>query len=199
MLQKEAFTLIELIFAIVIISLVVFSLPAITNTTSKSIENNIIQEAIFAASAELNTATAYYWDKRSMEDNNYSLLSRVIDINGSCENDNTSPRYRLKLGHIDQLLHRRCLNSNATTVNNTADATFPNLNNAAHVNTPIFTDSNISAFGYKNNYTSTVTITQNNNTKTLSITVFKADATPITTLKTVSANVGEIDYFKRRF
>lgn len=208
-LSRFAFTLIELIFAIVIIGIAVLSLPVMTQITSKGIESNILQEAIFAGSAELMGATAYYWDRDSMQDSDFSHLSRVIDIGAiRCENNASSPRYRLRTGHIEQPFHRRCLDSNETTSANVSDAGFPNLNNAVHVSQTIFTDETANASGYKESYRSIVTVEHldqtgaaNVNVKKITVTVTDS-ATPakdITRLSTYSANIGEIDYYKRRF
>lgn len=203
---KSAFTLIELIFAIIIISIAVMSLPMMTRITSKGIDSNLAQEAIFAASAELMGATSYYWDANSMEDNNVSHLSRVIDINSTCENNSSSPRYRLRSGHIAQPYHRRCLESNSTIAADINSLLFPNLNNAAHSSEDIFLNPTGSSSGYKDSYKSAVTVTNvnqsgaaDNNIKKITISITKADTTPITVLSTYSANVGEIDYYKRRF
>jgi len=203
---RSAFTLIELIFAIVIISIAVISLPMMARITSKGVESNIAQEAIFAASAELMGATSYYWDKNSMQDINVSSLSRVIDINQKCDNNPLSSRYRLRPGHIAQPLHRRCLDSNTTPIANESDATFPNINNAAHsggldiFDNPIAEDS-----GYKETYKSDVSVanvdengTTNDNIKKITVTVSNAEGN-ITSLSTYSANIGEFDYFKRMF
>lgn len=202
--QRYAFTMIELIFAIVVISIAVISLPTITDATSRSIENGIIQEAVFAGSAELSAATSYYWDSRSMEDINVSHFSRVIDINGNCENNSSNPRYRLKPGHIAQPFHRRCLDSSATAVYNDTNTT-DSLDSVEHTNSPIFefyadADNNVSA-GYKNSYNSIVDVAQdatNSNIKILTVTVSK-NGNNIVKLKTQSVNIGEVDYLKRRF
>ncbi|WP_295022929.1 prepilin-type N-terminal cleavage/methylation domain-containing protein [Sulfurimonas sp.] len=196
--QRYAFTMIELIFAIIIISIAVISLPTITDATSKGLESNIVQEAIFAGSAELNGATSSYWDKRSMEDKNVSNLSRVIDINGDCDNNSVGERYRLKPGHINQPFHRRCLDSDTATVANVSDVTDQNLNNAVHGSEDIFTDTTTNSVGYKNTYQSTVAVAQVGNVKTITTTIANG-GTNIVILKTQSANVGEVDYFKRRF
>jgi prepilin-type N-terminal cleavage/methylation domain-containing protein len=58
-LHRLAFTMIELIFAIVIIAISVMSLPMMTQVTSAGIERNLVQEAIFASVAEINLATTY--------------------------------------------------------------------------------------------------------------------------------------------
>lgn len=200
-LKRHAFTLIELIFAIVVMSIVVMSLPIMMQTTSKAIEDNIVQEAIFAASAELMGATTFYWDLNSTTDFNLSNLSRVVDVNGNCENNISSTRHRLMLGHIEQPFHRRCLDSTDNTIASTADATFQNLNNAVHGNQVIFTDNTTEATGYKESYGSTMTINllNNNNVKQLTSTITDADGNTLTVLRTFCANIGEVEYYKRRF
>lgn len=197
-LGRFAFTMIELIFAIVIIAISVLSLPMITQVTAKGVESNIVQEAIFAASAELMGAASGYWDSNSMQDYNLSHMSRVIDVDGDCDNNTTSSRYRLRAGHIEQPLHRRCVISNAGIVNNASDATFINLNNAVGSHT-IFLLPNPEATGYKNDYNSSVSITQAGDIKYININVTDSDGDLITVLKMQSANIGEIDYFKRGF
>jgi len=86
--KKSAFTFIELIFAIVIIAISVVSLPTMTSSLSRGIESNLVQEAIFAASTELNQAISSNWDERSLEDGN-SSLGRVVD-DGTCETNSIS-------------------------------------------------------------------------------------------------------------
>ncbi|MDD5400776.1 MAG: type II secretion system protein [Sulfurimonas sp.] len=197
---RFAFTMIELIFAIVIISIAVLSLPVMIQVTSKGIENNIVQEAIFAASAELTGATSYYWDKNSMYDSNLSRYSRVIDINDDCENNASNQRYRLRLGHIAQPYHRRCLENLAIDPADTNDTIFPNLDNAATTGyLDIFDNTNSEAAGYKNTYTRNVSITRTGYTKKITVTVKNSSGDIITLLNTYSANIGEVDYFKRRF
>lgn len=200
-LGRLAFTMIELIFAIVVISIAVITLPMMAQITSKGIEDNIAQEAIFAASAELMGATSYYWDLNSMYDNNLSRLERVIDVEGvSCDGD------RLRVGHVNQPYHRRCLDSSAIGLTNTSNATFPNLNNAVHGSELIFTDATKDSAGYKNNYYSTVAVSNvneagaaDNNVKRITVTIADSASNTITLLSTYSANIGEIDFYKRRF
>lgn len=201
-LKRFAFTMVELIFAIVIISIAVMSIPVMTQITSKGIESNILQEAIFAGSAELMGATSYYWDLNSMYDSNLSHLEKVIDIGGTCENNASNiARYRLRPGHVNQPFHRRCLESNAIAAADTADLVFfPNLNNAVHASQVVFTDNTADSAGYKDSYNSAVGIDYlNNNVKRVTVTITNSSADPITVLRTYSANIGEIDYYKRRF
>lgn len=198
-LKKRAFTLIELIFAIVVMSIVVMSLPIMMRTTSDAIENNIVQEAIFAASAELMGASAYYWDTRSIEDINVSGGERVIDVDGNCNAD------RLRPGHIAQLYHRKCLEGTATGGVNytTAETTGESLNRSAHgTGDAMFDNPAAEAAGYKQIYTSAMSIAQgtDNDIKILTADIYEDDGTTLlTSLKIYSANIGEVEYYKRGF
>jgi len=197
--KKSAFTLIELIFAIVVISISVTSLPMMTQTTSKAIDGNLVQEAIFAASAELNGAVTAHWDENSMIDDKDSL-ARVIDIDDNCTDN------RL-LGHINQPLHRRCLDSsNTDPLDTTDDSDIYALEDMAHDSQNIFDTDATNAQGYKRKYNSTVDITRpanfngsNDHIKEILLTVTDTDSNTITILRTYSANIGEIDYYKRAY
>ena len=195
---RFAFTMIELIFAIVVIGICVISLPTMTNMTNKGMESNLVQEAIFAASTELIGATSGYWDERSMEDENQSHISRVIDIGGDCNNTT-----KLRAGHIAQPYHRRCLDSNSSTgLNSTANNDIYSLNDAAHGYENIFVDSSTDASGYKQTYKSKVTVdldSTDNNVKDITITLKDKNDEVITLLRSKRANIGETDYYKRMF
>jgi len=201
---RLAFTMIELIFAIVIIGITVISLPMMSQVTAKGMEANLVQEAIFAASTELNQAVTMHWDENSMEDGD-DTLARVIDT-GDC--DDTT---RLRLGHITQPLHRRCLDSNLTAIANTKTiATVDALNDSEHASSNIFTSAITDQTGYKQNYNSELNITSgvifgtdqvnaNQNIKRVTVTIRDTNGTTITVLSTYSANIGEVDYYKRSY
>ena len=192
---RFAFTMIELVFAIVIIGISVMSLPTITNVVNKNIEGNLVQEAIFAASTELIGATSGYWDENSMQDIATSHLSRVIDVSNDC-NTTTKLRY----GHIPQPYHRRCLDDESTTVNNTSGGSVYDINDAQHSNENIFINTTTDASGYKQTYTSQVIVdlnTTNNNIKKIEIVIKDENNNTITLLRSQSANIGETEYYKR--
>jgi prepilin-type N-terminal cleavage/methylation domain-containing protein len=199
--RKAAFTLIELIFAIVVIAITVMSLPMMNQVISKGIDSNIVQEAVFAAATELNEAVTGHWDKNSIEPTEPNSYARVIDINGSCDNNASSPRYRLMPGQIVERLHRRCLDSSLTAPSDTNSTTVECLENQVHGYRPIFLNPTPSAEGYKANYKSSVQITynaffdgtNNSNIKMITTTI-KKDNKIITSLKTYVANIGETDY-----
>ncbi len=204
MLNRYAFTMIELIFAIVIIAISVLSLPMMTQVNARGVENSLVQEAIFAASAELMGASAGYWDLNSMEDKATSSdVPRVIDIGGLCDNNSSSlnSRYRLRLGHIDQQLHRRCLDSNSTGAADTSDSTDVNLDNAEHASEDIFIDTTTEASGYKASYKSIVDVTRVGDIKSINITITDSNspANTLVVLNMQSANIGGIEYYSKEF
>lgn len=211
MVNKSAFTLIELVFAIVIIAISVISLPMMNQAIAKGVDSNLVQEAIFAASAKLNESVSAHWDENSMEPTELNTLARVIDL-GGCENNSSLSTVRERPGHINQPLHRRCLDSNATTPDDNANTTalVDDLNDMAVTYANLTTDQLTTQAGYKKQYTLTVTITRpanfgvtanNPNIKEISVEVFdkKNENKLITRLRTYSANIGEVDYYKRNF
>jgi type II secretory pathway pseudopilin PulG len=194
---RAAFTMIELIFSIVIIGISIMSLPTMTNVINKGIENNLNQEAIFAASSKLMDSTSGYWADRSMEDINKSHISRVIDINGNC-NSTT----RLRPGHINQPYHRRCLDSTSNLNIDANVSTLFSIDDYAHTNEKVFINYTKSSNEYKQDYTSSLNVELNssdNNIKNITITIDDESGNTITVLKTYSANIGETEYFKRTF
>jgi len=198
---KTAFTMIELIFAIVVIAIAVISLPMMMQVNSKGMENNLPQEAIFGASVELMQATTGYWDANSMKDINLSDYSRVVNIDGDC-----NATTKLRPGHINQPFHRRCIDDTTITTasNATGNANFNTLNDFAHNARSLFIGNANGTAGYKDmNYTSTLTVGQlaDQNIKVLTATIRDSAKGNkiITVLKTEAANVGEPQYYKRTF
>ena len=198
---RTAFTMIELIFAIVIIAISVVSLPMMMQVNSKGMENNLAQEAIFAASVELMQASSGYWDAYSMKDINLSSYSRVVNVVGNDCNATT----KLRPGHINQPYHRRCIDdTNLTTPSNASgDSQFDTLNDFNHSAQALFIGNTNAAAGYKNmNYTSKIEVSAHptdNNIKILTVTVQDENHEIVTVLKTEASNVGETQYYKRTF
>ncbi|MDF1883216.1 type II secretion system protein [Sulfurimonas sp. SAG-AH-194-C21] len=208
MVKKSAFTLIELVFAIVIIAISVMSLPMMSQVTSSNTEANLVQEAIFAAATELNEALSAHWDENSIEPASINSYARVIDL-GSCGNNPLLTTYRQMSGHINQPLHRRCLDNNLTTPSDSSiDANITALEDMAHSSKNVFTNNNINQAGYKDDYNASVSVTRpatfggasNNHIKRVDINITNATTgTLITSLKAYSANIGEVDYYKRAY
>lgn len=205
---RYAFTMIELIFAIVIISISVMSLPMMTQITSKAIEANLVQEAIFASAAEINIATTYVWDDDSLRDDPTGF-SRVVKTSNDAHDCNATSQKRL--GHI----HRQCLND-STTINfhTTANLTYSDdaINFSAHTLESIYIDHadnnvTVSTSGYKKEYNSKLDVTlcsagcrqlgleaNNQNLREVTITITDENNVTVTLLRTYSANIGELAY-----
>ena len=198
MVRRPAFTLIELIFAIVIIAITVVSLPMMNQAIAKGISGNIVQEAIFAAAGELNEAVTANWDENSTEPDT-AAYARVIETTGLCDSST-----RLMPGHIMQPLHRRCLESNTTRPANTIISDVNALNDMAHGANPIFLNYTQESAGYKDNYQSILTVskdasfgvlTDNASIKKISIEIMNSSNKTIVKLTTYSFDIGEIDYY----
>ncbi len=84
MVRRSAFTLIELVFAIVIFAITVVSVPIVMQVNSRGMEGAIDQEAVFAASAKLMQTLAYPWDEFSspLDAGGAVMTSGVLDITG---------------------------------------------------------------------------------------------------------------------
>ncbi len=207
--KKSAFTLIELIFAIVIISISVMSLPMMTQVTSKGIEANIVQEVIFATGAILTESTTYYWDSHSMDDANTTSngYSRVVNA-GQCIGGGVPYK---RIGHIN----RQCLDDNTTTPNAIGDST--SIEWAANIYNGIdILTGSAAAATYKDAYSATAIVnscsaggcvqfgdglaTTNNNLKEIEIQVTPTGSADILVrLRAYVANIGEVEPESRIF
>lgn len=204
MVNKSAFTLLELVFAIVIIGITIVTLPLMTQATSKGIQNNLVQEAVFAGAAELAQIQTYRWDENSLNPALSNSIARVININ-DCDSHT-----KLRIGHINQPYHRRCLNDlsikPSTPLGSDAND-LDDIDDNIQINTSLFSGS-ISAHGYKDNYKSSIDVSyatfgdidaNSKNIKKITVHITDSQGRLLTSLSTYSANIGEIDYFKRSF
>ncbi len=210
-LHKKAFTLIELIFAIVVIAVSVMSLPMMKEINTTAMERNLVQEAIFATVAEINMATTYVWDENSFLDDNesgtgFDDLSRVVYTNGvnDCADNGT---YFQRPGHIS----RQCINNEDIEM---YDLSLGNLVNSLETsvhdwNTTYDVGGETSAEGYKKKYESKLNViycgdgncvqfgdeTNNPNLKEITVSIRDEETEEtLTLLRTYSANIGEVTY-----
>ncbi len=215
-MKRLAFTLFELIFAILIISIAVISLPMMSQTATDSIEESTVQEAIFAASTVLNQEITYKWDENST--NGGIASSRVIWTSINDCNQTTKRRD----GHINQPKHRRCNDNNFSLMqpsmigfDNDDGTTVDDLDDLDGSTTLLFTSSSGSSLtsveGYKKSYNRTVNVDYvafgeqdltildhpttklSRDMKEIKITITDDDGNIVTLLKTYSANIGEVD------
>jgi len=206
--NRTAFTLIELIFAIVIIAISVASVPIMTNAIGKGVKNNLVQETIFGASAQLNQVLSYRWDENSINENvdvNATGLAKVIDISATCDAN------RLRPGHILQTLHRKWLDDNTTTQSTIGsdggEANRDDVDDFNGVTGDLFSGST-SADAYKQVYTYEVGVSYSssgfadvslNEAKKVTVTVKDEDGEVISNLNAYTFNIGEVDYYKRMY
>lgn len=167
-MRRTAFTMIELIFAIIVISIVVISMPMMMKTNEDAVAGNIVQEALFASSAKMMQVLSYPWDENSTD--NTGVYGKVIDISGgtAAYNGGTAAYKRsdanssYRVGHILQDNHRRFHDYTSPYANTigalaTNVATPTALNNTGQTNVP-FDNPLSSATGYKKNYTMDVNV-----------------------------------------
>ncbi len=201
-LNRLAFTLIEVLFAIVIMGITMVSVPVIMSSNAKGFDATIIQEAIFAASAELNQVLALSWDENSIENNN-TTASRVINTAGDCD------AFKLRPGHINQPLHRRCLDNNATTPSGLG-SDGGDLDDIDDINTSkkdMFIGT-LDEDSYKHAYQSYFNISyatigdinvSDRDAKLVEIVVQNDNDENVTVLRSYTLNIGEVDFYKRTY
>ena len=198
MVRRYAFTLIELLFAIIIIAISVLSLPMMNQAIEKGETGNVLQEAIFSASTQLNDAISARWDENSFNPGETDT-AMVIDVSHLCDDNKSSPRYRYMPGQV----HRKCLDSNSTAPSDIDIPGVDSIADKAHTTlTNIFINSSSNAKGYKNEYKSKLVVTRpvdfngsNGNIKKVESTITDSSGNILVALKTYIFNIGDADIY----
>jgi len=204
MVSRAGFTLIEMIFTIVIVAIIVAGVPRMIAQNNAALEDNLITEAIFIASAQASQTLSNQWDPASMVAGT-DEYAKQLDISGI-----TGPLSRLsgegvlRIGNIAQEKHRRFHSS--FTIPTETGLVVPDLNLSQR-----------EQFGYKDVYTQIVQtnhVTTGINTqvfpsfpavglsdmKMAVITIQSKNNSDLNvTLRVYAANIGEHDYAKRSF
>lgn len=103
--MRHAMSMIELVFAIVIMGIAVMSLPLILTQVQNNNAFAMQQEAILAAKAKIGEILTYEWDENSYDAN--ASRSFVLDTaNGDNELNATAGTPR-RVGHIDSDYRRK--------------------------------------------------------------------------------------------
>ncbi len=89
---RPAIAMIELIFAIVIIGIILMSAPMIISTAAKSSYAAIVQEAINAASSQVNVVMGYHWDENSADEMFLDPILATTVANIYLDEDGTTGR-----------------------------------------------------------------------------------------------------------
>lgn len=204
--KRTAFTLIELIFALVIIAISVSSIPIMINAVGRGVENNILQETVFAAAAQINQILSYRWDENSVDVDNAGAIEKVIQrVPGTCDAD------KLKTGHIRQEKHRRCLDDDTITASaigsDAADAIRDDIDDFHNVNDTLFTGL-AQVGGYKQNYRYNVTVSftnmngiiaVNDEAKRVTVDVWDENNQTVSSLSAYTFNIGDAEPYKRMY
>lgn len=220
--MRDAFTMIELIFAIVIIAVVTLTVPMMIQVNNKALEGNAAQEAIFLVSAVLSETTTLVWDNRSLVGGTtgYSL-SKILDVpTGDNAYDRLDVNSTLRLGGLNEDLHRSFFDYNISNTSQTQPAL---LSGAVATLQHDITGSVAGIEGYKSSFVITAsrqyvsdtvpaasapfvfTAGSPQNQSNIKMTTVEINATvdganmTLARLRAYTCNIGEIDFAKRRF
>lgn len=105
MVKRPAFSMLELIFAIVLIGIAVAGVPRMIERNNQSLEGNIVQEAVFAAAAKAAQILTFRWDANSQDPGDLLSHSKILDIAGSSDLNRTNSIFRV--GGVTANAHRR--------------------------------------------------------------------------------------------
>ena len=214
---KHAFTMIELIFAIVVVGVTMLTIPLMIQANNQAIERTLSGEAIFLASSVAAVATTSVWDNRSIVDtgdDDVYVLAKILDVNdagtqfGRIDTDSN-----IRVGGLNENRHRQFFD-----FNNSAGAPDGGYTRPEQVGTDVLgltIDNSASDIaGYKQAYTVTaersyVSDAANvlgivgsggrSNLKMIEVTVPVVGDVQKVVFRAYIANIGEVDYEKRSF
>jgi len=214
--KRHAFTLIELIFAIVFISISILTVPLMIEVNNESLKRNLAGGAIFLASSVISAGSTIAWDDNSIEDTgsaNVYVTAKILDVN---DLGSGSPYARIsttqpiRIGGLAEDKHRKFYDYNLSKT--AAGQPKPAQNNDESLGLAIDASA-ASVSGYKSAYTVSskrvyVTDTGNvlstasqgaaiSNLKMIEVSISDADGI-VSTLRTYTANIGEAGFAKRR-
>lgn len=104
MVKRPAFSMIELIFAIVLIGIAVAGVPQMITRNQQTLESNIVQEGIFAVAAKAAQLLTFRWDDNSQDPNDLLSHSKILDIVATDLNRTNSI---FRVGGVTEIAHRR--------------------------------------------------------------------------------------------
>ena len=90
--MRPAIAMIELIFAIVIMAIVLFSAPTLISTASKSGFVAIQQESINEAASQINMIMGYQWDENNVDDRFLAPILGFTAVNTDLSESGTTGR-----------------------------------------------------------------------------------------------------------
>ncbi len=103
-MKRSGFSLIELVFAIVIIAISLMSVPLMLGQGAKSNQYALLQESILAARTKMGNILSFKWDNNA-SDTTMSIV-RVVDVQGGDSQLDRNTTFR-RIGHIHEDTRRR--------------------------------------------------------------------------------------------
>lgn len=187
------------------------SLPAMNQINSKEMENNLLQEAILAASADIMDILTHRWDQNS-PDSNSSPNSTNIDPQSfiiwmsdtDCDIDKHRPGYTNRSCKKDSTIR-------PTYTSDTFNKNDTDLDDMNRTKESIFLNNTVSSHGYKAIYFKDIIITHNinfdgennitvdENIKQVRIIIKNDKGNTITRLDGFGFNIGDKDPISREF
>jgi prepilin-type N-terminal cleavage/methylation domain-containing protein len=132
--QRCAFTLIELIFAIVVIGITMLALPTIMLQDANSQEKSLFQEGIMLTTTKASQVLTFPWDPLSSPAGGLMSLSQVLETGVAGDSELTArraaPEDDFRVGHFPEQLRRRLTPSSDQRIANAIAASpIPSMNN----------------------------------------------------------------------
>jgi len=108
---RNAFGLIELLFAIIVMSVAMLAIPPILEQTTSNINEILKQEAIFQAYRTIYTIETYKWDEKTTLEGSTSTgvinIPHILDTtNGDTELNRTNPASVVRQGNFNVFTRR---------------------------------------------------------------------------------------------
>lgn len=200
MLLRKAFTMIELIFAIVVISFAVLSLPMINQVISKNMERSLTQEAILIASTDLTKAISGKWDENSKGWDETLSYEHIIPSATEQAGIDLKRSGNVNIKYTDN----KAIGSSTIGLDTGEDLDSTDDVDDYHITSAISAVAETgSASGYKQQYTKKISISDTNttdsnlttdtfNVKKVEVTVYDENDDLVVVLRTFVANTGSV-------
>jgi len=156
----SAFTMIELIFAIVIIGITMLSVPLLITTDAETQERNLIQEGIMVTTTKISQVLTFPWDPQSSPGGAIMSTSQVLNTAAAPNGLGRVAGLDFRAGHFQEALRRRMTPLNAqraaTAVGTAVVGATTNLNDFDGTVIPLV--GGTGALAYKNPYQLTTSV-----------------------------------------
>lgn len=221
--SRSAFTMIELIFAIVIIAISMLALPMIMTVDASNQEDSLVQEGIMLTTTKVSQALTFPWDPvSSSEAAGVMSASQVLDTPVPPAGLERSAVADFRIGHFQAQLRRRLTPPTAPRAASAIGAGANSISSLDGDSEPVGVAGG--QFGYKKqwrldtsvsyvtdvaayagtaiNFAYNTAATGPSNIKMVQVTA--TDITPgsagnIVRLTSYSSNIGEAEFYKRRY